>query len=58
MILKPRSVREFRNPSEDYSVRATAELFQRPNVDGGLIGGAALNAEDFAAIVRCAEEAA
>ena len=35
-----------------------AELFQRPNVDGGLIGGAALNAEDFAAIVRCAEEAA
>ena len=35
-----------------------AELFQRPNVDGGLIGGAALDAEDFAAIVRCAEEAA
>ncbi|MDG1753773.1 MAG: triose-phosphate isomerase [Rhodothermales bacterium] len=35
-----------------------AELFERPNVDGGLIGGAALNAEDFAAIVRCAEEAA
>ena len=26
MLLKPRSVREFRNPSEDYSVRATAEL--------------------------------
>lgn len=34
------------------------ELFNRKNVDGGLIGGAALNAEDFAAIVTCAEQAA
>lgn len=30
------------------------ELFSRNNVDGGLIGGAALNAEDFAAIVNAA----
>ena len=27
------------------------EIFSRPDVDGGLIGGAALNAEDFLAIV-------
>ena len=33
------------------------ELFERQNVDGGLIGGAALNAEDFAAIVASAEKA-
>ena len=30
------------------------ELFMLENVDGGLIGGAALNAEDFAAIVNAA----
>jgi len=29
-----------------------AELFSNPDVDGGLIGGAALNAEDFAGIVK------
>lgn len=29
-----------------------AELFAQPNIDGGLIGGAALKAEDFAAIVQ------
>lgn len=34
-----------------------AELFSRDDVDGGLIGGAALTAQDFAAIVRAAEEA-
>ncbi|MCB0652685.1 MAG: triose-phosphate isomerase [Saprospiraceae bacterium] len=28
------------------------ELFSQPDVDGGLIGGAALNAEDFVAIVN------
>lgn len=33
------------------------ELFARPNVDGGLIGGAALSTEDFAAIVKSAEAA-
>ncbi|MDC1365384.1 triose-phosphate isomerase, partial [Algibacter sp.] len=27
------------------------EIFSKPDVDGGLIGGAALNAEDFLAIV-------
>jgi triosephosphate isomerase len=27
------------------------EIFSKPDVDGGLIGGAALKAEDFAAIV-------
>lgn len=31
-----------------------AELFARPDVDGGLIGGAALKAEDFQAIVDAA----
>lgn len=29
-----------------------AEIFGKPDVDGGLIGGAALNANDFAAIVN------
>jgi len=28
------------------------EIFSKPDVDGGLIGGASLNAEDFAAIVK------
>ncbi|MBV1888287.1 MAG: triose-phosphate isomerase [Urechidicola sp.] len=28
------------------------EIFSKPDVDGGLIGGAALNAEDFSAIVK------
>jgi triosephosphate isomerase len=28
-----------------------AELFGMPDVDGGLIGGASLKAEDFAAII-------
>lgn len=32
-----------------------AELFARKDVDGGLIGGASLTANDFAAIVRAAE---
>lgn len=32
-----------------------AELFARRDVDGGLIGGAALSAADFSAIVRAAE---
>jgi triosephosphate isomerase len=38
------------------SVKASnaAELFARPDVDGGLIGGASLAADDFAAIVRAA----
>lgn len=31
-----------------------AELFGQPDIDGGLIGGAALKAEDFAAICRAA----
>jgi triosephosphate isomerase len=30
------------------------EIFSKPDVDGGLIGGAALKADDFAAIVRAA----
>ncbi len=33
-----------------------AELFAQPDIDGGLIGGAALKAEDFAAIVRAAAQ--
>lgn len=31
-----------------------AELFVQPNIDGGLIGGAALKADSFAAIVKAA----
>jgi len=31
-----------------------AELFGQPNIDGGLIGGAALDADSFAAIVKAA----
>ena len=31
-----------------------AELFARPDVDGGLIGGASLDATSFASIVRAA----
>ena len=31
-----------------------AELFAMPNIDGGLIGGASLKADDFVAIVRAA----
>ncbi len=29
-----------------------AEIFSKPDVDGGLIGGASLKKEDFAAIVE------
>jgi len=37
---------------------SSAELFSLPVVDGGLIGGASLNAEEFCAIVAAAGEAA
>ena len=30
------------------------ELFAMPDIDGGLIGGASLNAEDFVEIIKCA----
>ena len=33
-----------------------ASLLEQPGIDGGLIGGAALNAEQFVALVRAAEE--
>ena len=38
------------------SVKAdnAASLFAQPDIDGGLIGGAALKAADFAAICRAA----
>ena len=38
------------------SVKAAnaAELFSMPNVDGGLIGGASLKADEFLAIVAAA----
>lgn len=32
-----------------------AELFSKPDIDGGLIGGASLKSEDFLAIVQAAE---
>jgi triosephosphate isomerase len=31
------------------------EIFSKPDVDGGLIGGASLNGADFSAIVLAAE---
>ncbi len=31
------------------------DLFGRPDIDGGLIGGASLKADDFLGIVRCAQ---
>jgi triosephosphate isomerase len=34
------------------------ELLAQPDIDGGLIGGAALKAQDFLAIIRAAEHAA
>jgi triosephosphate isomerase len=42
------------------SVKATnaAELFAMPDVDGGLIGGASLDAAELAAICRSAADAA
>ncbi len=38
------------------SVKASnaAELFAKPDIDGGLVGGASLNAEEFGAICRAA----
>jgi triosephosphate isomerase (TIM) len=30
-----------------------AELFAMPDVDGGLVGGASLNAQQFVEIVKC-----
>lgn len=38
------------------SVKAAnaAELFGMPDIDGGLVGGASLNAEEFSAICRAA----
>ncbi|MCJ8170718.1 triose-phosphate isomerase [Atopomonas sediminilitoris] len=40
------------------SVKAAsaAELFAMPDIDGGLVGGASLNAQEFAAICRAAEQ--
>ncbi|HPF34272.1 MAG TPA: triose-phosphate isomerase [Candidatus Krumholzibacteria bacterium] len=42
------------------SVKASnaADLFRRPDIDGGLVGGASLQAEDFLGIVRGAMEVA
>jgi triosephosphate isomerase (TIM) len=39
------------------SVKAdnAAELFAQPDIDGGLVGGASLNAEEFVAICKAAE---
>ena len=39
------------------SVKAAnaAELFARPEIDGGLVGGASLEAEEFLAICEAAE---
>jgi triosephosphate isomerase len=41
------------------SVKAAnaTQLFSMPDIDGGLIGGASLNADEFSAICRCAQPA-
>ena len=31
------------------------QLFAQPDIDGGLVGGASLNAEEFVAICKAAE---
>ena len=36
------------------NAKNAAELLSKPDVDGGLIGGASLKAPDFAAIVEAA----
>jgi triosephosphate isomerase len=33
-----------------------ADIFQKPNVDGGLIGGASLKADEFLGIVAAAQK--
>ena len=38
------------------NAKNAAELFAQPNIDGGLIGGAALKADEFVAICRYAEK--
>jgi triosephosphate isomerase len=40
------------------SVKAdnSAELFAQPDIDGGLVGGASLNAADFVALIEASEE--
>ena len=38
------------------NAKNAGELLQKPHVDGGLIGGASLKAEDFAVIVKAAGE--
>lgn len=40
------------------SVKAAsaAELFQQPDIDGGLVGGASLDANEFTAIIKAANE--
>ena len=36
------------------NAKNAAELLAKPNIDGGLIGGASLKAEDFNTIVQAA----
>jgi triosephosphate isomerase len=37
---------------EESKTRKCKEIFSKPDVDGGLIGGAALKSDDFVAIVN------
>ena len=37
------------------SEKNASELFARPDIDGALVGGASLKAEDFLAICHCAD---
>mgnify|MGYP001623055405 CR=1 FL=1 len=37
------------------NAKNAAELLSKPNIDGGLIGGASLKAEDFSVIVGAAK---
>lgn len=38
------------------NAKTAKDLFAQPDIDGGLIGGASLNAEDFVAIINSFEK--
>ena len=40
----------------DSEIVSAAELLAKPNVDGGLIGGASLKTEDFVAVINAANQ--
>ena len=43
-------------PLKAFDLKNAKELFSMPDVDGGLIGGASLNADEFVGIIKAAGE--